>query len=181
MGGVYAKVDLAQRRARCKVQVDRLVRSPAKTQATDGTKSENYADRWPARILTFELFFSSNCVCVFQKNICTIRQCLYCQRSDSHFSESCPEPASAEVPDDFAALSLLDVGEAAGCEENHDTDKEAHDIELDDGRTEEFAVGKVRGTSVGLCKAHISARSVRRSERQHQHVSLRVCAQVDMK
>ena len=28
-----------------KVQVDRLVRSPAKTQATDGTKSENYAVR----------------------------------------------------------------------------------------------------------------------------------------
>ena len=43
LGGVHAKSDLAQRKARFKVQVDRLVRSPAKTQATDGTKSANCA------------------------------------------------------------------------------------------------------------------------------------------
>ena len=37
------KSNLAQRRARCKVQTDRLVRSPASMQATDGMKSADYA------------------------------------------------------------------------------------------------------------------------------------------
>ena len=41
--GEARKSNLAQRRARCKVQTDRLVRSPASMQATDGMKSADYA------------------------------------------------------------------------------------------------------------------------------------------
>ena len=39
----YTKSNLAQRRARCEVQTDGLVRSPAQTQTADDAESADYA------------------------------------------------------------------------------------------------------------------------------------------
>ena len=43
LGGICAKIDLAQRGARCKIQVGGLVRSPTKTKAADDEKSADHA------------------------------------------------------------------------------------------------------------------------------------------
>ena len=52
------------------------------------------------------------------------------------------KPAFVDVSDDLATQCLLHVGEASRCVENHDTDNEAHDDELDDGCTAEIAAAK---------------------------------------
>ena len=43
LGGICAKIDLAQRGACCKIQGGGLVRSPTKTQAADDAKSADHA------------------------------------------------------------------------------------------------------------------------------------------
>ena len=55
----------------------------------------------------------------------------------------CTIPHFLDVPDDFATQSLLHVGEATGCEENHDTDNETHDD--DDECITEILADTMRG------------------------------------
>ena len=50
-----------------------------------------------------------------------------------------------DTEEEHTEATLRKGVEATGCEENHDTDNDAHDDELDDGCTTEIFAGKMRG------------------------------------